>query len=991
MCAQATIHEETLRVPTYQVAEDPNPPLFAAWDPWVYPYPKQEDILRPPNAEQDYRAVVMENDYLRVTVLPEVGGRLYSAYDKMAEREIFYRPAVIKPALIGLRGAWICGGIEFNFIKGHHVLTFSPVDHITRQNPDGSVSVTVGHLERASRARWNVTLTLRPDRAYVQVDLRLYNRGRYRLDFYQWSNSAVRAAEDVVLPYPTQYVISSGRKLYRYPIQGRADISHWRTTPIAHDFFAIGSEGDFMGAYYENDDVGMVHYANHYEAPGKKYFTWGTDDAGRIWDQLLTDSDTPYLEPQAGCVVDQSTFLFLQPHQVVQWREYWWGVRGIKGFVQVNQDAALNLAPVGESKTLLAANSTATFDGARLSLLVNGAPRYETALDLSPEQPFCREIDLPPAAWRSAEVALVLSDATGREIIRYTQPAPNLFEKVTLPAPFEPQVDARSSAEELAVAANEAEKLRDYARAEELYRQALALDPGYTRALGALGALHSRQGLYRQAYDELMAAVRRDPDCALAHYHLGIVCREMGDLKAARDHLWATRLDPAFNAQAFYYLGEMALADGDAQAAAQFLRHSLQGNHLHSKGHDMLALALRRMGRSHEASAVLDGVLAEVDSADLLALAELWQLEPSSERWQALQRRMGGDVQVLLELAQDYAAVGAWQDVVALLRAWPGVAEGQPAAAMLYYTLGYAYDKLGDCYAAKRTYRLAAQMDPAYVFPHRLEEVRILERALEVCPDDGRAWGYLGTLLYALRRYDEGMHAWRQSLALRPHAVVHRNLGKALWKREGKLAEARAEYERAIALAPGDHRLFVDLYDLLSEMGTVPAERLAWLDRAPHHGRIDARLATVLVEMKAWDGAIEVLERMQFDPYEGERGTRPAYYEAYLGRAEQRHRGGDLAGALSDLEKAMQYPRNVGVGKSYFAQDVRASYWAGVVAAEMGDADKARRYWEEGAAIRPWPQQDPDSPREGYQPEARYYKSLCLQKLGWSAAASELF
>ncbi len=991
MLAQSQIREETLRIPTYHVAEDPNPPLFGAGDRWVYPYPKQEDILRPPDVEQDYRAVVMENDYLRVTVLPEIGGRLYSAYDKMAGREIFYRPAVVKPALIGLRGAWICGGIEFNFIKGHHVLTFSPVDHLTRQNPDGSVSVTVGHLERASRARWNVTLTLRPDRAYVQVDLRLYNRSRYRLDFYQWSNSAVRAQEDIVLPYPTQYVISSGRKLYRYPVQGRADISHWRTTPIAHDFFAIGSEGDFMGAYYENDDVGMVHYASHYEAPGKKYFTWGTDDAGRIWDQLLTDSDTPYLEPQSGCVVDQSTFLFLQPHQVVQWREYWWGVRGIKGFVQVNEHAALNLAPAGEGKTLLAANATAPFSGARLRLRVNGEERYDAGLDLSPERPFCREIDLPPAAWRSAEAVLSLEDAAGCEIIRYTQPAPNLFEKVTLPAPFQPEVDARSTAEELAVAANEAEKLRDHERAETLYRQALALDPGYARALTALGALYSRQGLYRRAYDELTAAVRRDPDYALAHYHLGIVCRELGDLKATRDHFWATRLDPAVSAQAFYYLGEMALADSNPQGAAGFFRRSLEGNALHSKAHDMLALALRSLGRAEAARATLQRVLADVDPADLLALAELWFLQPGDETLSPLLGRLAGDAQVLLELAQDYAAVGAWQDVVALLRAWPGVPEGRPAHAMLYYTLGYAYDKLGDAAAAAHTYDLAAQMDPTYVFPHRLEELRILERALEVHPNDARAHGYLGMLLYALRRYDEGMQAWRDSLALEPSAVNHRNLGKALWKREGKLEEARAQYERAITLAPDDHRLVVDLFDIMTEQGAVPAERLSLLDRAPRHGRIEARLAAVFVEMQAWDGAIDVLQRMQFDPYEGERGTRPAYYEAYLGRAEQRHRSGDLAGALSDLEQAMQYPRNVGVGKSHFAQDVRAYYWAGVVAEQLGDADKARHYWEEGAAILPSPQQDPASPREGYQPEARYYKSLCLQKLGRSAEAAELF
>ena len=987
----AQIHEEELRLPTYPIREDPNPPLFGDGDPWVYPYPKQDEILRPRDEGRSYRAVVLENPYLKVTVLPQLGGRVYSAFDKAAGREIYHKVEVIKPALIGLRGAWICGGIEFNFIKGHHVLTFSPVDYLKRENPDGSVSVIVGAMERASRACWSVTLTLHPDRAYIQADLKLYNRYRYRLDFYQWSNSSVVAREDLRLPYPTEYMLSSGRRLYRFPIQGGADISRWATTPIAHDFFAIGCEKDFMGVYYDDLDVGMVHYANHHEDPGKKYFTWGTDDAGRIWDYILTDGDIPYVEPQAGCVVDQSTFLFLQPHQVVAWREYWWGVHGMKGFVEVNDKAALNLAPLGEDRTLLAANSTYPLEGGTLRLLIDGQVAHQTRCDVSPYRPFCREIALPHAAWRYAEVQLVLVDAQGQEVIRYHQPTPNIHRKVELPQPFRPQVDARSSAEELAIAANEAEKLRDYARAEELYRRALAVDPGYARAHAHLGALYSRQGLYRRAYEELTAALRRDPDLGLAHYHLGIVCRELGDLKAAEMHFWAVRLDPAFNSQGFYYLGEMALAQGDARAAEGFFKRSLDLNRLHAKAHGMLALALRKQGRTQEAREILERLLAELEPLDVLARAELWWLEPTEERAKALSERFGGDPQVLLELASDYAGVGHWAEAIGVLRTWPGVAQEQPAHLLIYYYLAYYHDKVGDQELARSFYRLAAQMDPAYVFPHRLEELDILGRALEVNPADARAWGYLGTLLYALRRYDEGLEAWRKSLALEDSAVMHRNLGKALWLYKKDLAGAKAEYERAIARNGGDYRLYADLYDILAEMGAPAEERLALLEKAPQHGRIQARLAALLVELKHWDRAIEVLSAMQFDPYEGESLTRPAYYQAYVGRGLARYERGDLRGALEDLERALQYPRNLGVGKSYYAQDSKALYWAGVVAEKLGDPAKARVYWEEGANIRPWPQEDPASPRGGYEPEARYYKSLCLQRLGRVAEAAQLF
>ena len=991
MSTQATVRRQALTLPTYPIAEDPNPPLFAANDPWVYPYPKRDEILRPRDEAHTYNALVLENPYLEVTVLPELGGRVYNAYDKAGQREILHKILVIKPGLIGLRGAWICGGIEFNFIKGHHVMTTSPVDSLVRTHEDGSASVTVGHMERRSRARWNVTLTLRPDRAYLQVDLKLYNRYRYRLDFYQWSNSSVVAREDLVCPYPTEYVISSGRRLYRFPIQGGLDISRWKNVPIAHDFFSIGTDKDFFGVYYEDADLGMVHYANHHEAPGKKLFTWGTHDAGRIWDYLLTDGDVPYIEPQAGCVVDQRTFLFLQPHQTVSWREYWWGIRNMGGFCEVNEEAALNLAPLGEERTLLAVNTTGAHQGARLTLVADGQVLYETGLDVSPEEPYRSEIALPPAHWQQADVHLVLCDARGKELIHHHRQPPNMFAKVELPQLFQPQVDANSSVEELCIAANEAEKLRDYARAEELYIQALEADPGCARAQAHLGALYSQQELYHQAHEALSAAVRRDPDYGLAHYHLGIVCRELGDLQGARDHFWAVRLDPAYNSQAFYYLGEMALAEGCLAEAEAHLRRSLELNATHIKGHDLLAMTLRKAGQRREARAILEAVLAERDPTDVLARAELWWLSPTEEARTRLLERVGDDVQVLLELACDYMAAGQYADAADMLRLWPGVPENAPAHPMLYYTLAYCVDKQGDMEGALALYELASDMDPAYVFPHRLEELDILGRALALNPNDARALAYRGTLLYALRRRDDAMEAWQRSLEIAPTAVVHRNVAKSLWLDWGDLEGARAEYERAIRMNPGDHRLYVDLYDVLVEMGASPEERALLLETAPPHGRVQARLAQALVEAEQWDEAIDVLAAMQFDPYEGERGTRPTYYAAYIGRGLARYHAGDLEGALADLREALVYPRNIGVGKSHFAQDSKALYWAGVVCEELGDSEAARHYWAEGAAIRPQPREASISPRDGYEAEALTYKILCLQKLGRAAEAAKLF
>ena len=987
----ATIREEEIRIPTYHIREDPNPPLFGTNDPWVYPYPKQDEILRPIDHAQTYQAITLENPYLEVSVLPQLGGRLYRAYDKAGEREIFHKPPVIKPSLIGLRGAWICGGIEFNFVKGHHVLTCDRVDRRISENPDGSVSSTVGAMVRRSRGRWAVTLTLHPDRSYIQVDLRLYNRSRYRLDFYQWSNSSVVAQDDLVCPYPTDYVISSGRTLYRYPIQGGVDISRWENTPIAHDFFSIGSEKDFFGVYYEDSDLGMVHYADHHQAPGKKLFTWGTHDAGRIWDYLLADGDTPYIEPQSGAVVDQRTFLFLEPHQTVHWREYWWGIRGMKGFVEVNDEGALNLAPVDESRTLLAANTTRAVQGARIHLIVNGQIVYDEAFDISPNAPYSREIELAPASWRDADAQLVLANADDVELVRYHKPLPDMFAKVELPKPFEPNVDATSSAEALCVAANEAEKLRDYARAESLYHQALDVDPGYARALAHLGALHSAQGLYRVAHGELIMAVARDPDLAVAHYHLGIVWRELGNLPEARKHLWLTRLDPAFNAQSFHYLAEMALAQGRWDEAEGFFDRSTDLNWRHIKAHCLRAMGLRKMGRDDEARGILDTVRDHLDPMDVLALAEAYFLEPGDAAKRDLLERVEDDVELLIEVACDYAGSGQCEEARAVLKLWPGVADEAAAPAMLYYHLAYCEDKLGNVDDAQRTYALASQQARDGAFPHRLEELNILQRAVEVELEDARAWAYLGTWLYALRRKNEAMEAWLRSLSIEPDAVTHRNVGKALWMDDGALAGARAEYESAITLRSDDYHLYADLNDVMVEMGASAEERIALLESAPPHGRVQARLAAAMVEAEFWDEAIDLLAGMQFDPYEGERGTRPTYYAAYLGRGLDRLKWGDWEAALADFRATLEYPRNVGVGKSHFCQDSKALYCAGLAAEKLSQDGAARGYWEEGASIRTNVRADLDSPLEGYEPEALKYKVLCMQKLGRADEAASLF
>src|SRR3954452_15110626 len=168
------VWESTLSLPTYQEGPpNPNPPfdLFVHGR-FNYPYTIR-DTLTNKRRPETWRTLHLENEYLRVTVLPDLGGHLYSCVDKRTGREMFYANPSIKKALIGYRGAWAALGIEFNFPVSHNWMSISPVDFATAQNADGSGSIWVGNRDQVYGSEWRVELRLEPARAALEQHVRL--------------------------------------------------------------------------------------------------------------------------------------------------------------------------------------------------------------------------------------------------------------------------------------------------------------------------------------------------------------------------------------------------------------------------------------------------------------------------------------------------------------------------------------------------------------------------------------------------------------------------------------------------------------------------------------------------------------------------------------------------------------------------------------------------------------------------------------------------
>ena len=823
------VWEAPLVILTYELgAPDPNPALLdwqrRKWRP-VYPYPML-DTLTTRKVDKSYKAVYLENEYLRVTVLPELGGHLYAIFDKTANRDALYTNHVVKYAMVAIRGAWISGGIEWNFPDGHTLTTVSPIDYRTRMEADGSAVVTIGDTERVQGMQWAINIRLRPGRKVVETEVTLNNRrvtpGRY----WYWSTAAAPATEDMRFIYPMRETYPhTFWPVYSFPKEKGVDIGTYREVKNDLSLFARNSKRDFFGVYYEKSDWGIVHVADHRDLPGKKTWTWGVDESGRIWIDKLTDNDGQYVEFQAGRFETQMEHEFIAPHRAEKFTEYWFPVNRLGGgFDEATRDAALNVNVQG-SRAVITANANVRFDDAEFTVESNGERLRSERVSLNPATTFSANVDLPAKA-AGQPLTISFKSKDGRELIRYRTDTPidgnPDFKPATRPVP-DPKVPA--SAEQAYVEGLAADKKSNERQARAAYQEALKRDPGFAPAHTALGLSFNRSGEYDVAAEHLIKALRRNKDAGDAHYYLGLVRRAQDRNSEAAEHLmWAVRSGHR-ESVGRYVLGEMALEANNVNEALEHLTQAVMLDPRDLKARTVLAMAERLAGKLDAAQTRIDAVVQEMP-IDYLALHEQYEVNRArgqdakargayGELWRLLSREPDS----VLELAFDYAAAGRLNEGRSILEEaikraqdQSQATEGKRVYPMLHYTLGYFYELGGDKERARAQYALGASGDPAFVFPHRVEEIDVLRVALAMNNRDGRAAYYLGNVLASKNRGEEALATWQQAVRLDPaNPVAHRNLARALWLVAGKKQEGVAEFERAIASAPDDFHLYVEL------------------------------------------------------------------------------------------------------------------------------------------------------------------------------------
>ncbi len=974
------VFKKKITFPTYRILDEDPLPRFHIY----YPYTGLNNFDNKPT-NVSYESIVVENEFLRMLLIPSLGARMYDLYDKVNKTHVFHYNETIRPTMIALRGAWIATGIEFNCLhRPHHTVdNFSPVDYKIVKNRDGSITVYIGNINLLTNIYYVIGLTIRPSKQFLETNIKIYNNDTLRTRYYFWTNTAESVTDMSKIFIPGKYTQSGP-----YPIYKGVDVSWYKNCKYAVDAFVIDCEEDFFGYYDYKMDRGVVQYANHFQVPGKKRFTWGTSEDGLFWAPILSDKGIPYIELQSGRFRTQGIVEFIDPHFYEEWKEWWYPISKIRGITYANKDATLYIDKEklnGKIKIFIGIYVTRTLPKAQVVIKM-GNRTISRETTISPGNPF---IETFTTDWKG-KIEIEVLDRENRRIIYWNdrEYRTKIDESVYLvPAEFSSQkesdISKEKSLEKMFVDALTEDKRNRIILAELKYKKILDNDKYFTNALCSLAILYYRKGMYDEAIKLLEKAVKINPSSEALHYYLGISYLKKQRFFDAEIEFWKSRLSMKFYSAATFHIASIKIREKKLKEASDILKDVIGRDSKNLRNLFLYTLVLRKLGSKEEAIKIAEKTLENFPfyyplySELLLATKNSNKYRKYSSEYKHLVYK---NYQKILESVIPYLEVSQYDDAKELLSF---SLEQKVDSPMIYYYLGYVLGKVGKNEEKIKYYNIGNSKKPDYVFPHRLLEEEILNDVIDATSSPKPMY-YLGNLLFFLRRYKDAIEIWKKAKEKGlKYSILFRNLGYAYFNVYRDVKKSLEMYEKALDLDPLNYRLYLEYDEVCSWLGLNKRriKRLKWASEKLKKDSLLAKLSSAYVDIGNYDKALKILTENTFTPAEGFYGYWNIYVEALVRKGAELIILGKIEEAIRCFSKALEYPRNLGVGAPYPPRRHEAiqRYWLGLSYNLLGEEEKAREIWKSVFI------------QENMSPIEKYYKGLILVRLGKEKEAEEFF
>jgi tetratricopeptide (TPR) repeat protein len=1011
LLAQVKVTEQEWTIPTYPVRPPDKNPMFFRGESYqgaskyIYPY-GMNDAISNEKSDHAWKAVILENEYIKLCITPDIGGKIYYGTDKTDGYNFIYKNDVFKPSNIGMLGAWVSGGIEWCVIHHHRASTLLPVDYEMIENKDGSKTVWIGETEPRHRMRWTIGITSYPGKSYFSAEVKILNPTPYTNSFLYWANVAVHTNRDyqVIFPPSVQVATYHAKNSFTHwpystdiyngqDFTRGVDISWWKNSPEANSYFAYDLKEDFMGAYDHGRQTGTVHIGDHNIVKGAKLWEWGSGPRGQATEAVLTEKAGPYAEIMVGAFSDnQPDYSWIKPYEVKTWKQYWYPVKDIEGFKYANLNGAVNLEKKDDNHVFLGYYSTQKVDNARIILKNGDRTILEKTVTISPEKTFTETIRID-GAFKMTDLSTELANAATNEVLVSYKPVeqkPVGELPETVQKPDEPK-NIKTTEELFLTGSRILQFYNPTLNAMDYFEEALRRDPGDIRTNMAVGKIHLKNGEYDIARSYFIRAIQRltkdytrPENCELMFLE-GLTLRALGLLDEAVDTLYRATWDYAWHSAAYLELARISCMNGDPYKALGQVNESLCTNAINNSALDLKASILRITGDLEGAKNAIAGIIAG-DPLDFRACNENYLLAVKSgdktkaeELLSELKKKMRDFDQNYLELAVGYINDGFTAEAEDILKRFTGRNQ-----EILYY-LGYLEDAKGNRDRASEYFNEASAMPVDYGFPFRLESVRVYNLAMKYNPSDSRPYYYMGNLLYD-KQPGKALENWENAVRLDPTlAIAWRNLGFGYYNHAHDLSKAISAYEKAVSLKKDDPVYYAEL-DPLYEMNNSPVSTRARLFESNHDvvkQRDDSFVREIMVLNLSGQAekSVEYLNNSSFHFREGSSRVRDITADAHilLGRKYLEEKKYDQA--LQQFRAISDTPGqdDPGTGRGD-ARDPQVNYFIGLTLEAMGRKSEAKKYY--GMS------EEQDMKQVSF---ITYYQGLSLKKLGDKERASEYF